>query len=423
MLIGSASIMIMLSIGVGMTRSQNAWIEEMGDLTAINVYPLYGDSNLKLDDAAVNSFKALPGVAAVAPKLSCDSLSFSMFAGKNKRYSAMWAPVCGYDSDVIKELGFELLEGDYPKGEYTALIGENFEYALADTRRPDGNNMIEYYMYQGSGDEMPDPYMKLVGEKIVFCILDENGKEAFSQEIKITGKVKSDYSKAYESAEGIILQSDDFEKMIAAANKALGNKKTDLTYSNVTVRTADIDNVTEVQSAIDEMGYQTDSMESMRESTQKEMAKIQLALGGIGAISLFVAAIGITNTMIMSVSERTKEIGIMKALGCFVYDVKKLFLMEAAAIGFMGGIVGSFLSFSISCVINLVFGMSQGAYNPEQTYTKFQMMFTSPERISVIPVWLFLFGIGFSVLIGLVSGMYPANKAVKISALEAMRNE
>ena len=422
-LIGSASIMMMLSIGVGMSRSQNAWIEDMGDLTAINVYPRYDNSEVKLDDAAVKSMRAIPGAAVVAPKVSTEEISFSVYAGKNNRYLAGWAMICGYDADSIQALGFELTEGDYPKGEYTALIGENFEYALMDTRRPDGNNMIEYYMYDQNSPDMPDPYVDLVGEKVVFTVNDENGNEVYTKEIKITGKLKADYSKAYETQEGIILQSNDLKRMLAEASKALGTKKNDTVYSGVTVKASSIDMVSSVQSEIDDMGFQTDSMESMRESTQKEMAKVQLALGGIGAISLLVAAIGITNTMIMSVSERTKEIGIMKALGCFVYDVRKVFLMEAAAIGFMGGIAGSFLSFAISCIINIVVGMSQGSYDTEKTYTVFQMIFTSPERVSVIPAWLFIFGIGFSVIIGLVSGMYPANKAVKISALEAMKNE
>ena len=66
------------------------------------------------------------------------------------------------------------------------------------------------------------------------------------------------------------------------------------------------------------MGYSTSSMESIREPMEKEARQKQMMLGGLGAISLFVAALGITNTMIMSISERTREIGIMKSLGCYV---------------------------------------------------------------------------------------------------------
>lgn len=100
-------------------------------------------------------------------------------------------------------------------------------------------------------------------------------------------------------------------------------------------------------------------MESIRKPMEKEAQQKQMMLGGLGAISLFVAALGITNTMIMSISERTREIGIMKALGCYVTDIRIMFLSEAGAIG----------------------------------------------------------------LIGLGSGYYPANKAVQIPALEAIKSE
>ena len=102
------------------------------------------------------------------------------------------------------------------------------------------------------------------------------------------------------------------------------------------------------------MGYNTWSMSSMREELEKSSRQIQLLLGGLGAISLFVAAIGITNTMIMSISERTKEIGIMKSLGCYIRDIRALFLMEAGTIGLLGGIAGSIVSLMISWLIDII---------------------------------------------------------------------
>ncbi|MCR5485408.1 MAG: ABC transporter permease [Clostridiales bacterium] len=421
-IVGSCSIMIMISIGVGMTNSETQYIEEMGDLTTVSVYPRYDSSDIKLDDDAVRSFKALPNVALVAPKMTMNELSFTIYAGKNNRYRVLYPSVCGYDAESLGSLGFELIDGEYPKGEFTALMGEHFEYAFSDTKRPEGHNMIEYYMYDEA--DLPDPYMKLDGEKVKFAVTDNDGKEVYSQEIKITGKLKENYAKTYETTDGLILQTSDIKKIMKEAARNLNQKQKTPTYDVVTVKATDINTVEDIQKQIDDMGFQTESMESMRKSTQKEMAKIQLVLGGIGAVSLFVAAIGITNTMIMSVSERTKEIGIMKALGCYVFDIKKLFLMEAGSIGLLGGVFGTVISFLISCIVDLIYGISVSPTNNEgEAYSYFQMIFTSPSRISVIPFWLVLFGIGFSVLIGLISGMYPANKAVKISALEAMKNE
>ena len=184
------------------------------------------------------------------------------------------------------------------------------------------------------------------------------------------------------------------------------------------VKVASIDRVADVEQQIKTMGYATESMESIRKPMEKEARQKQMVVGGLGAISLFEAALGITNTMIMSISERTREIGIMKALGCYVTDVRVMFLAEAGAIGLIGGVIGCVVSSVASVVINLVsIGLS-----PENLPAAL-LGGEGVNRVSVIPPWLLLFAILFSVLIGLGSGYYPANKAVGIPALEAIKSE
>ena len=184
------------------------------------------------------------------------------------------------------------------------------------------------------------------------------------------------------------------------------------------MKVSSINRVDPVETAIKNLGYSTESMESVRKPMEKEARQKQMMLGGLGAISLIVAALGITNTMIMSISERTKEIGVMKSLGCYVYDIRVLFLGEAGAIGFIGGVIGSAISFVISFIINLVsLGISPGNILPAVFGGE------GISRVSVIPPWLYLFALVFSVFIGLGSGYYPANKAVQIPALEAIKSE
>ena len=167
------------------------------------------------------------------------------------------------------------------------------------------------------------------------------------------------------------------------------------------------------------MQFSTYSMESIREPMEKEARQKQMMLGGLGAISLFVAALGITNTMIMSISERTREIGIMKSLGCYVRDIRILFLTEAGAIGLLGGLVGCVVSMLLAITINLVsFGMPP---NPD-AFLAAVVGSENLTRVCVVPPWLMLSAIAFSVAIGLGSGYYPANKAVQISALEAIKS-
>ena len=167
------------------------------------------------------------------------------------------------------------------------------------------------------------------------------------------------------------------------------------------------------------MGFSdTYSMENVRGPIEEMMNMIQLVLGGIGAVSLIVAALGIINTMIMSIYERTREIGVMKVLGCVVGNIRTMFLMEAGMIGLMGGVLGLGVSYAASAVINY-FAASGGG----NLLGGMLGMMGTATNISVIPPWLALGSLVFAMGVGLLSGILPANRAVKISALTAIRQE
>ena len=136
---------------------------------------------------------------------------------------------------------------------------------------------------------------------------------------------------------------------------------------------------------------------------------VQAVLGGIGAVSLFVAAIGIANTMMMSIYERTKEIGVMKVLGCDMGNIRDMFLLESGFIGFMGGIVGLLLSVLISEAVNHFVGG--------------EALTGIAGDLSRIPLWLNLAALGFAVFVGMAAGFIPATRAMKLSPLAAIRNE
>ena len=119
------------------------------------------------------------------------------------------------------------------------------------------------------------------------------------------------------------------------------------------------------------------------------------------------AAIGIANTMMMSTYERTKEIGVMKVLGCDMRDIQKLFLAEAGFIGLIGGLVGLLMTFGISLVLNHFTANMDGING----------------NISVIPWWLALAAVAFSTLMGMIAGYFPARRAMKLSPLAAIHTE
>ena len=136
--------------------------------------------------------------------------------------------------------------------------------------------------------------------------------------------------------------------------------------------------------------------------------------------------------MTMAIYERTREIGVMKVLGCELGNIRTMFLLESSTIGFIGGLIGLLISLLASFVLNnlstilAMFGQSggldlSGMMGGGGYY--YMMDGSGGNTISIIPPWLMLAALVFATLVGLVAGILPANKAVKISALEAIRHD
>ncbi len=433
--IGCCAIVTMMSIGYGVQNSQQIMLEGMGDLTLIQVYP--GGGNSKLDDAAIKKFQNIANVDVAIGKYQLNNIGMEIYAGDNKRYQMQWAQVVGINEDAMEKFGFELISGSFPKEKYEVLAGQFTAYNLMDTQRPEGHNMVDrwsamntmnpetgYYEYNPDA-ELPAPYLDLQGQTLTLDLYSyENPDQKKTQEIKVSGVVKEDYNKDYATSEGFIFVTTD----LLAIQKLIYPSSTQMiTYNEIYVKARDISQVADIEKEIKKMGYSTYSMESVRKPLEEEARKQQMMLGGLGAVSLFVAALGITNTMIMSISERTREIGVMKALGCYLGNIRAVFLMEAGFIGLIGGVIGGALSFIISVVMNVLTNEAVKGMEINSLETLWTMITTAmaPENspMSIIPLWLYGFAIVFSIIIGLGSGFYPANKAVHISAMEAIKRE
>ena len=194
-----------------------------------------------------------------------------------------------------------------------------------------------------------------------------------------------------------------------------GKPYRDLKYSQFVVTVDDSSNVEDVLQEIQDMGYYGETNKEWIEETEKQFMIIEAVLGGIGAVAMLVAAISIANTMTMSTYERTKEIGVMKVLGCGLGNIRSMFLAEAAFIGFLGGIAGVVLSYVLSVVLNRVVAPNFMADMIAD--------YGSDVNISSIPLWLVGLAIVFSTLIGMIAGFFPAQRATKLSPLAAIRNE
>lgn len=472
--VGCCSIVLMISLGQGINEQNEKMLTSMGDLSIVTVYT--GGSNgspastsagatTKLDDKAVESFRATPGVAAVTPTMSFP-YTVTAKAGAGGRYIYDYVEIMGVDMSQFDQMGYQLKDGTMPSRKGEVLAGEWFSYYFMDALR-NGQQRTHPDMYGGmcayneatSQCETPEaeaPFfnplstqLTLVtgadyqGDPFMAQMVEGGGSsgsangETVDIALQPTGITKSDYNKGYATDGGLIMDIDSMKELIAKVDPASAKKA--VTYNQIYVKASDMSLVPEVEQQIKAMGYDTSSYEDMRESLEEQSRIIQLILGGIGAVSLLVAAIGIANTMVMAVTERTREIGIMKALGCYVRDIRVMFLSEAGAIGFFGGLIGCLLSGLISLVINIIGiafassggmsgygygGGSSGRGDGSFATVVWQALTGGEEvsRLSVIPWWLFVFAVVFSTLIGLLFGFGPANKAVKIPALDAIKN-
>lgn len=413
-IIGTCAITVMVSLGIGLSSSFEEQIKSFGNLHTIDIYSGGGmvmDSGgkkkqAKLDDKAISEIASFKWVTAITPmETAYLKIGIGKFvAGVN---------VTGVDPDVFEKFGYKLKEGRNLKGndKNAIVFGRNVP-------------MWFYNPYSNSGgfNDSGEPPVNVISNRLKITA-DQNYGERYKSET--SGGEKVDYAIYDAQGIGILENENDDTSYTAYMNintvkkineetmKAQGNyqsKKKE--YSNAKVYVEDIDKVKEISAQIKEMGLQSFSLNDMLDEMKKTSGMIQAVLGGIGAVSMLVAALGISNTMIMSIYERTKEIGIMKVIGANIKDIKYLFLFEAAFIGFLGGIIGLALSFGLSTILNTFLGAAFG-----------ESMGMGGSSISIIPVWLALSTLAFSTSIGVLAGYLPAKRAMSLSALESLRNE
>ena len=307
MLIGCSSIIIMVSLGMGMRQAREKVLSELGDLTIITVRPPSSNrSSGRLDNALVDQLRNMDGVSAVSPKLTLDVSSVTLSTGDGDRYLAEWTNVVGVDTAAMEAMGYVFLEGTPATQSGQAVIGEYFAYNFRDTTLPEGADIIDRFGGewddQGNQLTIPDPFFNPLSRPYTMEIETDSGQ--FSVPVDLVGKIKADYSKGNETAEGILIPMEDLLRLQAQAN---GISESDVVYDSILVKVSRVNRVEGVENRIKAMGYSTESMEEVRKPMEKEAQHQQMMLGGLGAISLLVATLGIINTMIMSIGAHPRD--------------------------------------------------------------------------------------------------------------------
>lgn len=516
-IIGTASIVVMLSLGIGLKQAMVSQVSSAGGLTEIMVTggDDSGMSERLLDDDTMQTFLDMEHVDSVEPQLTysmplqvgkyeADSVtvigipqknlqeieleegstpdtenggSLSLIVGNQVLSDSFFESATGEypywenneapDVDLMKDQMFGGITSDDVAGDDTTNVTDDssdtslvdvvdsaFTEGADDFSASDDFSLDDIGTTKAQDDDADDDAPSSTTENSVgtqepttenissgdsgleYDGIGEMGEDSmsytsFTSDMKkvpikvagITAGTDTDYTEFSYNCYTDIDSLKAFLKKNYSENQVIPGQPTDkkgkpyrdLKYSQFVVNVDDSSNVEAVLQDIQDMGYYGETNKEWIEETEKQFMIIEAVLGGIGAVAMLVAAISIANTMTMSTYERTKEIGVMKVLGCALGNIRSMFLAEAAFIGFLGGVAGIILSYVLSIVLNKVIAprfmgdMLEG--------------YGSNVSISAIPLWLVALAIVFSTLIGMIAGFFPAQRATKLSPLAAIRNE
>lgn len=412
--IGTAAVVVLVSLAIGLQRNANEQLGGIGDLTQIQVMPNYGESfgpgpmppgnggsggpsnQVLITDQSLREFEALPGVTAVIPR---DYLQL----GAMLQYERLetYANLIGMGVTDLSVLGLNPKDGSLVLERGTVIVGAMIANSFYDPRlRP--------------GQEPPPP-PELMGAnlKLVLMKWTQEGTEIRKTvPLRVVGVIAESRG---ESDWSIYITLDELTAFNEWGTGRRINRNRD-GYNMAIVKVDDVGMVLDVTDQITGLGYMAYTPQSFVQGINSFYVVLQVIFGGVGAIALLVAAIGIANTMAMAILERTREIGLMKAIGATNRDVLSVFLGEAAGIGFIGGLGGVLLGWSGGQVINVV-AMAYLAGQAAQTGGL-------PPSVAVFtPLWLPIFSLVFATLIGLLSGLYPALRAATLIPVNALKYE
>jgi len=429
MAIGTVSIVVMISLGIGISEWQRQSMEQWGSLNIITVnqafvYPGMPEeemANMKLlTDEAIEELRAMPGVLGVSP-------AFTIHGELKRGREVGWAQIVGIDPGMMDLFEFGAMEG--------RLLSSDDRYNVVA-----GSFVINNFMDPGAMSqmqwEMPEPRdpTELLDERLTLTLNNARGQRR-RYTLNVVGILDE---QAMEHAHSIFAPISVIRQMHGFINQgaqqmpfvetidmssvprqqgqgqAQQQQRQQLQYSFASVRTENVEITKRLSADLRNMGYQAWSIADNLEGIEQGARTVQAVLGGIGAISLLVAAIGIINTMVMSIYERTREIAVIKVLGASFSSIRWLFLAESSLIGLIGGSVGLLVSHTLSFFINMYGAAMLGMGAMPQD--------TQVIQISLIPLWLNGFSMGFGALIGLLAGLYPAVRAMRLDPVTAMRH-
>jgi putative ABC transport system permease protein len=412
-IIGTAAVVVLVSLAIGLQKNATQQLYGIGDLTQIQVYPNYevmgnvaisgkgmSDGPIPVQtlitNETISQIVSIPGVESVIPR---DYIQGAAVLKYNRLET--YVGIIGIGAQDLSYLNVDLQGGVYTLTTGSAVVGAMVPSTFYNPQwRP--------------GQETPTPPDLLDQTiKLILIKYDQEGNEIRkSVPLRIVGVFQESRGEADYS---VYMSLDD----ITSYNEWLMGRRINRNrdgYNQLVVNAESVDKVLDITEQITQLGYQAYTPQSYVQGINSFFLILQVIFGGVGAIALLVAAIGIANTMAMAILERTREIGLMKAVGATNRDVLTIFLGEAAGIGLIGGLGGVLLGWSAGQVINVLALSYLAGQSAQQGGPP-------PSTAVFTPPWLPIFALIFATLIGLISGLYPALRAATMIPVTALKYE
>ncbi len=416
-LVGTAAVILLIALTIGLQNAAEAGIGQSGSLTEIQVWPNYGgwgrggggggeeqEELAQLTAENVARMWQIEGVEAVIPVVNFQG---GLEITTAEKYQG-WVSVVGVDPRLLPYLGLSIAEGEFRLGEGEMLVGS------------------------AAGDYFSDPSADIDDwQPIAVDLFNETGLKMTATRWSDTIETKRiNASFVGKLAPG----SSNFDYAVLMPildvidlNEWMTGQPTDpktFVYDQVTVRATSRETTNQVSEEIRKLGFQTGGMGEFLNQLNGFFGTMRLMLGGVGGVALLVAAFGVANTMTMAILERTREIGLMKAIGATDRDVLTVFLIEAALVGLCGGIAGVGVAAVLQNLVN-----SAIANLPTGDQGGGGMIFLpiDPSQIGgnlfVIPPELALFALVLATAVGIGAGLYPALRAARLPPVIALKTE
>lgn len=401
---GCAFLIVLASIGFGLHQTITNDVLDNNLVTEIEVAGKSGEETdlapSEIPDAEVQKMREMEHVVAVVERTQPDA-GTQVVIGERSTYSQTVLS----SMEEEQKAGFGLSEGTMPQSTDEIVVGYHMASQLLTEAEREK---------QAEGGEVDGFLGSLIGQTIELQLtpyMNEGAEqpEMSSWEFVVTGIAKEP-AKDWMTDANVYADSS----WGAVFSEEMGLQPG---YENILVYADELQNVGGITNALKDDGFYVYSVTEELGSMNVFFTALKAGLIFVGTIAVLIASIGIFNTMTMAVTERTREIGVMKAIGAQPKLIRKLFLMESAAIGLIGTVLAVAISYGISMLSNWLIPIIVMSSLGEDRPDDFTLV------ISTIPWQLVLIASAISIGVAMVSGWRPARKATQIDIIQALRQE